>query len=240
MNPYPAPKLNDVEIFIPSTEGMIPTYRITIPNGEYREVIVPRQAIVIAEGTPPSLIQYTFLEPGFADAMNLWDPSVAGYATLAGRGRWFVKHNGAAPVSFLVKDAGGAADLAGVAPTVITGPFNLTQIGGTAQTALDLTSRFTPPTAFTAATPWTSAAGDSGELLDANPSRKWLSAYNDGSAVNALGVKASALSSLADSFLVLGPNQGYKFQTPSEPPPTGKIRAYGSGAGSTLYLTEGT
>ncbi len=242
MDVWPKQDLSDADLFIPSTVKMIRPYRITIPNGEIFPVLIPRGVLITPVTLPaPSLIEYTLDEPAAADALSSWEGTPNGYLVLTGRGRWWIKHNGAAPVTFLVRDQGGAGNAQALAESVITGPINLIQIAGTAQTALDLTGTYVAPTVFAGAVPFALTAGDSA-MLAALATRKLLSVTNIGTSWAAIGAKASALTGLNDAavFFILPPNSTYKFQKPSEPPPVAAIRVFTSGALSTIYMQQGS
>ena len=202
------------------TGKLIKTRVEYLPNAEWFAITVHRPAWVFFPATT-GVIYYEPdtipsgpglpIDTGVDQALYLHAPGV-----------WYVKQSSGAAIPVTVADGGNpySPGASGVVGSLLYAPPVLLGTTGKAIAC---------------------AAGDNDSTMGANTARRWLSAYNLGSANVAVCTKASALGSAVDGLIfVLGPGQGYKLQTPSEPPPTGPIRFYALAVGSTVYLAEGT
>lgn len=224
MNPYPKLDINDVEIFIPSTEKMVRSYRLSVAQNEVKEIIVPRACHVICETDPaPALVEYTFGEQKDANDLNVWDKSYTGSAYLSGRGRWFIKHNTAGTVIFLVKDAGGAAAADAALPP------------GALPSSLE--TRLRPVVWGTPSL--VTAIGASGLLVAANSARRALYVKNLSAGGQRITLSTANPAVDETGFDVFAQGEGYKY-LPLEGVTTAAIYRVSSAAGGRLVVVEGT
>lgn len=223
MNPFPPLNLNDADLFVPNTEKMIRTYLKVIAASTVEPIIVNRPAWVIAQTTPaPSLIEYTFGEPKDANDQSTWERSQAGYIYLSGRGTWYVKHNSGSAVTFLVKDAGGAAaGDAALAPSLPSSP-----------------AAALVPVVWGTPVSQTINAADSA-VAAANTLRRALALFNASTGAQRIAVTAQDPATAVIGFVILDPGQGVIFN-PADAVTRAKLRAWASAAGGTLIVTEGT
>lgn len=227
----------DPDLFLPKAEQLTPRFE-SIPAGVRFLVLMERPGRIqaLTPATAGTIFVYPGGDPGATAQMIPW---TTGEAALNGKGRWWVAHSGVGTEVFRVVFDGFPGDSSGSAPPTAA-PYNLQQINGTSQTALDLTGKYVPPTLGARIPVTVVGAADSGVIIAANTSRRFLYLTNGGATTIGVDASAAAMTGVADGFIVLPPGSGYVFGPASEPPPTGAIRAYGSGAGGALYAREAT
>ena len=224
----------DPDLFLPRADQLTPRFEFIPTNTRFLVTMErPGRIQALTPATAGTIFVYPGGDPGSTANMIPW---TTGEASLNGKGRWWVAHSGVGIEQFRIVFDGFPGDSSGSAPPT-PAPYNLQQINGTSQTALDLTGKYSPLIPGNGGTSAVNAA-DTGSLIAANTARRGLMLFNGGATVIGVGAQAGALTAVADGFIVLPAGAGYFFGPLSEPPPTGIIRAYGSAAAGVLYYRE--
>ena len=215
------------------------SYSFLESNSAWREIIAPKPCFLMCTGTD-AIIRYRPNNPGGGNAV--YGVSTQGRVMLPVPGVWYIQlvesSGGAQTRTLFLMDyamLSGAADaLAGVAG------MDLTSINGTTQTGLNLTALYMPPTNIVGQAAITVNAADTA-VFAANAARRYMMLLNRSTGGQDVGFWIGTATGVAGAgmFIVLPAGAGYKFQSPSERPPTGQIRAYASAAGATVYASEG-
>lgn len=234
---YPAgPETDPVTALLPRVgKNYNPPYLKSVPTGSgYTWLPVTRPSIL--QALTPSTVGTIFAYPRVAppsdtDAI----PSTNGLMFLDAVGDWYIRHTSGTAEVFRIIDAGGAGNAQAALGAIAQNSVNLIQIGGTAQTALNLTSLFV---ALTMASPDTQTVGAaSASILAASSTRRFVYVRNTHATQRAS--LAFGAAAVLDSGITLNPNEWVNFSAPTGHV-TQEVFAIGSGAGTTLAIQTGT
>jgi hypothetical protein len=221
---------------IPTTQQVIKPWITYIPNGGYYVFQATRPCYL--EPLDSASVGTCYWYPETQPASDtVADQGPVPY--LSSVGHHYVKHSAGSSQGFRVVDAGGSGNAIAVASAIgiLTSNINLQQVGGTTQSGVNVSARYSPVTWGTPAV--LSYAASSTAVLAANTSRRGLMAYNS-DAVESVALTTESPATAFMGFMILGPKAGYIWN-PLDAVTTSAIKSWATGTGTNkLIVCEGT
>lgn len=205
-------------------KNYIAPHRRTIPNGTgYVEFTYSRPVLLVPLSPSTTGIVYAYPGGYPADDRDSIQISAGQPVYLDARGKWYVRTSSSSTETFLVIDAGGAANAQAIAQSVTPGASN---------------ANSDAPVTWTTSAPITVNAADT-SVLAANTSRRGLSFYNSSTGGQVIAITTENPATAANRGVwILQPGQGITLN-PHDCPPTAALRAFASAASGTLTVAEG-
>lgn len=231
----------DLDAFLPRVTKLYRPRRMTIPTGStYTLITAPRPLLMVA--TSPTTVGTIYVMPRtqpLADDDAI--PNTQGFAFLDGVGQFYVRHTSGSAEVFRVFDAGGAgsSSLAAAAAGVVSENINLARIAGTAQTAIDLTGKFSPLTmeALSGVNSDIDAASET--VVAARTGRRYLYVENTSTGGQVLWLAFGATAAVVGTGIRLTPGQHFE-QTALTGVTEEAVNAIADAANGSASYQEGT